>query len=340
MATLRFAPRRGLSITALLGLTTLTPEATAVIPTRDRWALLSRKALPSALWQEDVDLEVIVVDDGSTDDTPTQLSQISDTRLRVVRNQTSQGLSRARNAGIDAARGKWVAFLDDDDVWAPHKLRTQIDGARARDASFAYCGVLVVDTKGDVVERISPPPASTLDRALLQTCAVPGGGSGIIAKTELARKLGGFDERLALVEDWDFFIRLAWASLGTACPEFLVAYLLHPTNTYVLTNPQSFFDEFDYLNAKHQALSRDVGVAFDRVAFSRWLAMAPRRSGHRLQAAGIYLRVGLSEHNLGNIARAVLLVLLGDGLTSARCLLARLRGATDSSAPAWVNPDA
>ena len=98
-----------------------------MIPTRNRWALLSR-ALASVLEQEDVTLEVVVVDEGSTDETPERLAALTDERVRALRNDSPTGVANARNRGISAARGEWVAFLDDDDFWAPTKLRAQLDG--------------------------------------------------------------------------------------------------------------------------------------------------------------------------------------------------------------------
>src|SRR4051794_9306561 len=112
------------------------PGVTVVIPTFNRWRVLSARALPSALAQEDVDLEVVVVVDGSTDETASGLESLEDERVRVVRHARPLGLHRARNAGIAAARGEWVAFLDDDDVWAPWKLRTQLALVNEANASF------------------------------------------------------------------------------------------------------------------------------------------------------------------------------------------------------------
>jgi glycosyltransferase involved in cell wall biosynthesis len=90
-----------------------------VIPTRDRWPIFRAHALRSALAQEDVSLEVVVIDDGSTTPPP----GISDRRVRVLRNPVSRGVAEARNRGVADARAPWVAFLDDDDVWSPRKLR-------------------------------------------------------------------------------------------------------------------------------------------------------------------------------------------------------------------------
>lgn len=102
---------------------------TVVIPTRNRWSILLGAALPAALGQEGVDHEVVVVDDGSTDETSDRIAAIGEQRLRVVRHDRSLGVGRARNAGIDAAQGAWIAFLDDDMIGAGG---TRAQGSRAR----------------------------------------------------------------------------------------------------------------------------------------------------------------------------------------------------------------
>jgi glycosyltransferase involved in cell wall biosynthesis len=89
------------------------PHVSVVISTYNRSGLL-RQALTSALRQRDVDLEVVVVDNGSTDDTLAVLEQVDDSRLRVIRNAVSTGPTRGRNAGLAVAQGEWVALLDDD----------------------------------------------------------------------------------------------------------------------------------------------------------------------------------------------------------------------------------
>src|SRR4051812_3505416 len=99
----------------------MAPQVSIVLPTHNRTSML-QQALGCALDQEGVDLEVIVVDDGSSDDTPEVLGRVEDERLRVIRNERPQGVSRARNSAIERANGDWIAFLDDDDLWAPGKL--------------------------------------------------------------------------------------------------------------------------------------------------------------------------------------------------------------------------
>src|SRR5947209_3023883 len=101
------------------------PEVTVVIPTHNRRARLA-VTLRTALEQVDVDHEVVVIDEASSDGTADFLAAVHDRRVRVVRHEPAQGLPAARNAGIAVAQGRWVAFLDDDDLWAPDKLASQL----------------------------------------------------------------------------------------------------------------------------------------------------------------------------------------------------------------------
>src|ERR687891_190196 len=113
------------------------PEVSVIVPTHNRRALLLL-TLRSILLQSDVDLELIVVDDGSIDGTGTAVEQLADSRARVVRNEVAQGVSAARDRGRAETTGDWIAFCDDDDLWAPTKLRSQLRAAEATRRDWAY----------------------------------------------------------------------------------------------------------------------------------------------------------------------------------------------------------
>jgi Glycosyl transferase family 2 len=275
-----------------------------VVPTRNRWPLLSSAALPSALGQEDVGIEVIVVDDGSDDETPERLPEYADAGVRVLRNEQSQGVARARNAGIRVARGDWVAFLDDDDLWSPRKLRAQLDAAERDDAAFAFTAMAGLDGRRRFLYVVPPPDPVTLVPALLRWNVIWGGCSNVTARTDLVRELGGFDEALAQLSDWDLWIRLALAGRAAAVPEALVGYVMH-TGSMLLTDRRDVFPEFEYLVEKHEGASREWGVEFDQALFTRWVARGQRLADRRSEAARTYLR-GVREHgDLGAIPRAL-----------------------------------
>ena len=205
-------------------------DVSVVIPTHNRSALLSR-TLRSALRQVRVDFEVIVVDEASNDDTPALLSALDDRRVRVLRHEIPRGLSAARNHGAEHARAEWLAFLDDDDLWAPDKLFRQVSAARETGREWAYTGSVNI-ANGRIV-RISPAPSEEEVMATLPRFPIlPGGGSNVIMRRETFTQVGPFETRLVSGgEDWELWIRLAkhgW--LGIREP--LMAKRIHSSNMF------------------------------------------------------------------------------------------------------------
>jgi glycosyltransferase involved in cell wall biosynthesis len=278
-------------------------DVSVVIPTKGRWHLLSAAALPSALEQRGVRHEVIVVDDGSTDETPERLAAIHDPRLVVVRHDVSRGVARARNAGIAAARGRWVSFLDDDDLWAPEKLAAQLEAAQGVDATFAYAGGGGLDASHRFLFAVAPPDPATVRDALLRWNVIWCGCSNVVARADVVRALGGFDENLFQLADWDLWIRLALAGRAAAAPEILVGYVMHE-ESMLLTDRRDVFPEIEYLAEKHRAAHEAYGIELDRALFSRWVARGHRRAGRRMRAARTYATGAVRHRDPGALVRA------------------------------------
>jgi glycosyltransferase involved in cell wall biosynthesis len=264
---------------------------TVVIPTRNRRQRLAHAALPSALRQTGVEVEVLVVDDGSTDDTASWVTELGDPRVRALRNPAPRGVAAARNAGIAAATGTWVAFLDDDDHWSPAKLATQVAALQETDAVYSYTGALVVDALGEPSDVLVAPPSAELRDLLLRQNVMPAGSSNVVAATDLLRTLGGFDEELAYLADWDMWIRLALAGRGVASDDALVAYVRHPGQMR-LTGKQAIA-ELDRLRARHAS----AGFAPDEGRLLSWIASQQRVRGQRLQALRTYLLATTTFHD-------------------------------------------
>ncbi len=264
-----------------------------MIPTRNRWDLLSRHALAAALRQEEVTLEVVVVDDGSDDGSAEKLASFDDPRVHAVRRPQRGGQAVALNAGIATARGQWIAFLDDDDLWSPRKLRAQLDASATAGASFVYGSMVAVDSEGQVLESFATPSPEEV-QALLNRQNVLRCPSSVMAKADLVRSVGGFDESLNELTDWDFFIRLAESGRPAACHELVIGYLVHPQNRR-LRQDSDVETEFRYLAAKHPGL--------ERAGFSRWVAMGHLRAGRRARAAAVYFSSALRDRNPGNALR-------------------------------------
>jgi glycosyltransferase involved in cell wall biosynthesis len=187
-----------------------------------------REAIDSALAQTYPALEVIVVDDGSTDDTAQILVGYGD-RIRVIRQQ-NQGVAAARNAGIAAARGEYLAFLDSDDVWKPRKLEHDIVRFKADpDLGLVHCGTETVDNTGRILfvslDGMEGWVATDLLRLDHQVIAAPGSGTAVPKR--VAEEIGLFDPALQPSDDWDFCYRVATRYRVGFVPEVLVRYRLH-----------------------------------------------------------------------------------------------------------------
>jgi len=175
------------------------------------------RALDSALAQTYSQREIIVVDDGSTDDTAAHLDRFGD-RIRVI-CQKNGGLPSARNAGIAAAKGEFVAFLDADDWWLPTKLERQVTLLQAHpEVGFCSSAAQVVSAEGKPL-NVWPCPANNsvmLEQIFENPSLIPGSGSGVMLRRALVDRVGDFDRDLRSLEDIDMWMRLASVS-GYAC---------------------------------------------------------------------------------------------------------------------------
>jgi glycosyltransferase involved in cell wall biosynthesis len=304
-----------------------TPEVAVVIPTRNRWHELAVAGLRAALRQESVDHEVIVVDDGSTDGTSPALAGLREPRLRVLRNDRPLGVAAARNRGIDAARAGWVAFLDDDDLWSPQKLRIQLDAA-AVGGDFVYTGGVVTDSHGRPLRDSAAPETHALVETLARRNLV-GGPSAVMVRTELLHRVGSFDERFSLFADWELWIRLAGVGRAAACPARLVAYREHGSNLSGL--------DIDEAYAELALLVERHGIDVDLDEFARWVAWQQRRVGHRRAAVRAYLR-GARTGRSGALLLRAMATPFGEGVMQTPRHLRRVLGRPDAAppSPAWI----
>jgi glycosyltransferase involved in cell wall biosynthesis len=267
-----------------------------VVPTHDRRRLVLR-TLRSILWQREVDFEVIVVDDGSSDGTAEVVAGLGDARVRLVRHDTAQGDAAARNRGVAEAAGEWLAFCDDDDLWAPDKLARQLQAARDTGCSWVYTGEVHVDAGGMVVGGSPPMPPAALVERLAQANVVPGGCSAVLLRREALAGEEPFDgRRYRHFADWDLWIRLARRGPPAWVPAPLVGYRIHPGNAS--HDVAGMVAELDVLERRH-------GVRVDRVSFYRYAALLCRRAGRRGGALTWYLRAALRDRQylLTGVAR-------------------------------------
>ena len=246
-------------------------DVSVVVPTHNRRELLA-STLRTILWQRDADLEVVVVDDGSRDPdvVPQVIADCRDDRVVLVRNDTPTGVSAARNLGIATARGSWVAFCDDDDLWSPDKLALQLAAARTTGREWVYTGAVKIDLQQRVIGGLPPPAPEVALARLPHVNPVPGGCSSVLASAAALHKAGGFDSRLVNLADWDMWMRLALTGPPTFVPRPLVAYRIHPHNASRDTA---------LILAEARSLDQRYGSHVDYGALYHYLAWVHLRSG-------------------------------------------------------------
>jgi glycosyltransferase involved in cell wall biosynthesis len=270
-------------------------DVSVIVPTRNRRCLLA-KTLRSALQQQGVVVEIIVVDDASTDETPEFLTGLAGAGVRVIRHDSPRGLSETRNHGASEARGEWVAFLDDDDLWAPDKLCRQIDAARETRCGWAYTGAVNLDGNRIVFGR-PPLPPEQIVTALYRYNAIPGGGSNVIVKRSTWLRVGLFETRFPNVgEDWEMSLRLAKHGLPAWVCHPLVAKRIHPANASL--NVTAVVRAAELLQQLH-----DIQVDWGRL--HRWLAERYLRSGQHRAAFGQLVRAAVRGQARGAASDAL-----------------------------------
>jgi glycosyltransferase involved in cell wall biosynthesis len=186
------------------------PFFTVVIPTYNRSAFL-KEAIQSVLDQTFQDFEVIVVDDHSTDNTQEVVESFHDDRITYILNDRARGGAGTRNAGIFRARGQWVAFLDDDDVWLPQKLELQYKKIKDVDSTVGliYTGYAVYDFEMKCpMYSFLPKKEGWIQKDLLYKNYI-GTLSTVAIRSDLLRRIGGLDERFAGMQDMELYVRIA-----------------------------------------------------------------------------------------------------------------------------------
>lgn len=206
------------------------PLVSVVLPTHDRLAYL-REAVDSVFAQTVGDWELILADDGSTDGTVEWARTLDDPRVRLIELPRTANPAFVRNRALEAARGRWVAFLDSDDAWAPDKLEAQLAALRdAPGARWSYGDCEIMDVRGDPVSRERfrswLPISGRITLPLLAYRAQVSCPSVMVERALLA-EVGPFDEGLPKCEDFEMWLRLAEVAECVAVPGRRVRVRLH-----------------------------------------------------------------------------------------------------------------
>lgn len=279
----------------------MTEPVGVVVPTRNRADVLLL-TLRSILRQRDVEVEVVVVDEASTDDTAARVRALGDPRIRLVRHEEARGAAAARNAGWRAHTTRLVAFCDDDDLWAPTKLARQLEALeRAPGCRWAVCGAVLIDEHDRIIDHQRPDVSGDVVASLVVANTLPAGGSGVLAERSLVEEVGGFDESRLRSEDWDLWVRLALRSPLATVDEPLVAYRIWSGGK---SRTADLMEEaWEAITGRYADVAAARGVTADRRHHRRYLAKQQLRNGDRVGAARTFWRLGTIHGDRGSLLR-------------------------------------
>ncbi|MGK2938830.1 MAG: glycosyltransferase family 2 protein [Solirubrobacteraceae bacterium] len=293
---------------------------TVIIPSRNRPHYV-RRAVRSVLAQTYSDWRLIVIDDASDTPVSSALLGTDDPRVAIRRLDAPGGVSRARNVGIDESSTPWIAFLDDDDLWAPEKLELQLRAAREAGATMVFsAGIYVTDAGLQVADR-DLPPADDLAGQLIGMNIIGEPSTVIVTRDELQRS-GGFDPELSTFADWDLWLRLSRTAEIVSLPAFTTAVLVHDHNMQV-TDAAKARAEIDHLRGLYGPEAARRGRTFGSAALELWLARNDRRAHPSPRTTFAFLRRLAAVAGLRTTALHVV-----------HMLGARMR--RGDPAPAWV----
>lgn len=273
------------------------PTVSVLIPAYNREAYVGA-AIRSVLGQTFDDLELIVVDDGSTDGTAREIAAFSDPRLRWL-TQRNAGPSAAMNTGLRAARGRYLARLGSDDLWLPEFLAVQVGLLERRpDVGLVYCRAEAMDAAGEPLPDIwGKPlryPGDTLRSMLYEDCTCD---ITVVVRREIIERSGMYDESLSRSIDWDMWLRAARHCEFAFTDQVLARFRRHPGN---LTG--TAFNDVR-LACRERVLDK---VFADPTLPDDAKAMRPLAYRNlQVEAALSWLALGRRDHALAALARAV-----------------------------------
>ncbi len=277
------------------------PSVSVVIPTYNRETTLKR-AVGSVLAQTFPDLELLVIDDGSTDDTASLMRKIADPRVRYMPQDVNRGVAAARNVGLREVRGDFIAFLDSDDEWMPEKLERQLDlfERLPEKVGLVYAGVEAVTENGNRTRQM-PSDRGDVYRKLLLRNIITGGGSTAVIRRNVVATVGFFDESLPAIEDYEYWLRLSRFFKVDFVPEVLMCYHTPPLLRRKSMDHKDNIDAREEFYRRYGHEMRRAGVAhlFLLDSAGRYLVPSLRdRAGARKLALNAALQRPLSHASL------------------------------------------
>ena len=230
---------------------------TAVITTHNRKELLGR-AIQSVLSQTYKDIELVVVSDGSTDGTDEMMKQYEgDDRIKYISYYPGKGGNFARNTGIKAAKGEYVAFLDDDDEWLPTKIEKQLKIMESDpEIGLVYTGTHNIYVDLGITYDSKPVQHGDLSKDILLFNIV-GSTTTVMVRKSVLNTSGLFDESLGAMQDYDLWVRVCQVAKVGVVTEPLVNYYNYNNSGQISVNVKKYESAYDKVNQKYELILKD-----------------------------------------------------------------------------------
>jgi len=261
-------------------------RVSVIVPSKNRRRRLAR-TLATLRAQTIADIEIIVSDDGSTDGTADAIRELGDSRVRVVRAEESTGVTGARNRGIAVATGDWIAVCDDDDLWPPTKLASQLESMREMGTGWSFVNVALVD---DDLTYLGTQTGRSGDlRSVIgYGNVVAGGCSTVLAARSWIDTVGVFDPTFQHFADWDMWTRLSRVGPVAVPTDERSLYVQH--GTMMSMDQSGMVAELALFRSKHEDLRTAGTQGLERV--DQWIIGRMRAAGKRGAATSHALRFG------------------------------------------------
>lgn len=248
-----------------------------IIPTCNRVDLL-KKALDSVLCQTYQNVEIIIVDDASTDNTQRFCYSLNNERISYYRFETSKGGNYARNFGVKNSKGNIIAFLDDDDEWLPSKLYEQLSVLKTRPTvGLVYTGANVINIQHGLNYKITPKKRGNLSRSIL-TFNYIGTTSSVMMRRCIFEDAGMFDIDMPQLQDYDLWIRVCQICDIDYIDKTLINYYVHSNGSQITTSVDKNRKSIEIIDKKYKHLLALLSNKEQKERFcQRYNAMGKRK---------------------------------------------------------------
>jgi glycosyltransferase involved in cell wall biosynthesis len=262
-----------------------------ILPTKNRSELL-KKAITSVKNQTYINWELIIVDDGSSDNTIQVVEYFNDDRIIYERNKKSLGGAQSRNIGAKISNGSLLAFLDDDDEWLPEKLEIQLKHFHDSEVGLSYCGCLIKFTAFNISYPTKPSiEGEAFDELLINNYI--GVTPSVVVRKSVFEKAGGFDPGLKAREDYDLWLRIAQISIIKCTDKVLFVSYQRDNIERITSSIKNYIDSDQKILAKYETYLAGKPKSFQNLVHKRhleFIAGQAIKAGNKKNAKKFYLK--------------------------------------------------